>query len=81
MKTLKIFILEHCPHCKRALSYLKDYELKDIEVILIDERKESSVANSYDYYYVPSFFLDEVKIHEGTIDEEGMRELVDKYLR
>ena len=81
MKELKIFILEHCPYCKRALTYLEQYDLKDVKVTLIDERKESAIANDYDYYFVPSFFLDEVKIHEGAITEEGMRELVIRILQ
>ena len=81
MKELKIFILEYCPYCKRALTYLEQYDLKDVKVTLIDERKESAIANDYDYYFVPSFFLDEVKIHEGAITEEGMKELVIRILQ
>lgn len=81
MKELKIFILENCPFCKRALAYLEQYDLKDVKVKLIDERKESAIANEYDYYFVPSFFLNEEKIHEGAIDEEGMRKLVNRILQ
>lgn len=33
---------------------------------IIDEELEPSIAKQYDYYYVPTYFVDGVKIHEGA---------------
>lgn len=78
MKEVKLFILENCPFCKKALKLLSQYDLGDINIQMIDERKEAELASQYDYYYVPTFYLNEEKIHEGAIDEEGMAKLIQK---
>lgn len=82
---MKIFILEHCPHCRRAKDYLRELlaeneKYKDIEFEFIDEAKDVSLADSYDYYYVPSFFDGDKKLHEGTINKKQLKELLDSYL-
>ena len=74
MKDLKLFIMESCPYCKQALRSIEEVkfehpELRDIQIHLIDERKERRLADSYDYYYVPSFYIDEKKVHEGAVDK------------
>ena len=39
---------------------------------MIDEKKEPEVADKYDYYYVPTFFVGSEKIAEGVPTEEGV---------
>ncbi|MFV0394827.1 MAG: thioredoxin family protein [Coprobacillaceae bacterium] len=72
---IKIFILEDCPHCKNARRWIEELYLeepiyRDIEIEYIDEIKHSEIANTYDYYLVPSIYLDEKKVHEGVASKE-----------
>lgn len=83
---MKLFILEHCPHCRRARQWIKElYEenpqYQSIPLEIIDEEKEVSLANSYDYYYVPSLFDGTTKLHEGVASKEKIRMIFDDYLR
>lgn len=76
MKELKVFVLKGCPYCRIALEALKKVDLNDVNVEIIDERENPALAEQYDYYYVPSFYLDGIKIHEGVIDKEEAKRLV-----
>lgn len=82
---MRVFILENCPHCKRAIDYInllkaENEQYQNIDIEYIDEVKESELANSYDYYYVPSFFDGKRKLHEGTIKKEQVKKIFDDYL-
>ncbi|MFI3319431.1 MAG: thioredoxin [Rikenellaceae bacterium] len=72
MKKLTMFIQPRCPFCVKALKYIEDAkstypELQTIDIEVIDELKEPALADTYDYYYVPTFFLGREKLHEGGI--------------
>jgi hypothetical protein len=41
-------------------------EYKAIEIRKIDETEEPEYAAKFDYYYVPTFYVGEEKIHEGV---------------
>lgn len=77
-------MFDGCPHCKKALDFLNELRKEDkyshIEIEMIDERKEPEIAEKYDYYYVPTFYVDEVKVHEGTVTLEQVKEVLDKAL-
>ena len=82
---MKLFILQHCPHCERALKWMNElYQennlYKTINIDIIDEEKESELANEYDYYYVPSFFDGNKKLHEGVASKEIIKKIFDDYL-
>ena len=81
---MKVFILKNCPHCIRAMDYIKQLKEEDkyrnIDIEYIDEAIDSELADSYDYYYVPSFFDGDKKLHEGTINKEQVRKLLDDYI-
>lgn len=82
---MRVFILENCPYCKRARGYIKQLKEEDeryqkIDIEYIDEAKEEELANSYDYYYVPSFFDGDRKLHEGAINKDEVKQLFDEYL-
>ena len=76
MKELKVFILKGCPYCQIALRALDKAMFKDVNVIVIDERENPEIAEEYDYYYVPAFYLDGVKIPAGVIDKKEAERLV-----
>ena len=69
MKELKIFYLESCPYCRKAMKALKelktenpDYE--NVKIKWIEETRSPEIADSCDYYWVPSIFYDEEKLYE-----------------
>lgn len=83
---MKLFYLEHCPHCIRARKWIQElYEenpaYQEIPIEMIDEAKEVELADSYDYYYVPCLFDGETKLHEGVMSKEIIRQIFDTYLR
>ena len=71
MKKITMFILASCPYCIEALRWMDEvleenerYRLIEVEVI--DERKRPDIANKRDYYYVPTYYVGEKKLHEGV---------------
>lgn len=77
MKEVKLFVQSTCPHCKRCLVMVEELlnenaVYKDVPVTIIDERQDPVTADKYDYYYVPTFFVDEVKMHEGVPTREAV---------
>lgn len=72
MKPVKLFYLKSCPFCRKALKYIDEAkrthpELAAVEIELIEESEQPEVADRFDYYYVPTFYVDGVKVHEGGI--------------
>lgn len=85
MKRIQLFYLKNCPFCKKAFRYIEAAkaahpELQGLEIELIEESEEPEVADRYDYYYVPTFYIDGVKVHEGGIYPEEMEPLLRKAL-
>lgn len=85
MAKLKVFYLPLCPFCKKAFKYIEELkeeypEFKEVEIEKIDEAKDAALADSYDYYYVPTFYLNEKKVHEGGIFKDEVKALLQKAL-
>ncbi len=85
MKSIKLFYLRNCPYCKRALQYIEDEkrlhpELGALEIEMIEESEHPEIADRYDYYYVPTFYIGERKEHEGGIFLEEIEPLLRKAL-
>ena len=85
MKKITMFYLEHCPFCKRAFQYISELkaehpELADIEIETIEESQHPEIADQYDYYYVPTFYIDGQKEHEGGIYKDEVEALLRKAL-
>ncbi|GAB1360708.1 hypothetical protein SDC9_125801 [bioreactor metagenome] len=82
---LRLFYLPNCPHCKRALAMIEELqsanpEYATIEIEKINERIESALANQYDYYLVPTFYLGETKLFEGVPNKEAIEGVLKKAL-
>ena len=63
MKPVKLFYLKNCPFCKKALRYIEEAkaahpELAEVEIEMIEESEQPGVADGFDYYYVPTFYVD-----------------------
>ncbi len=85
MKPVKLFYLRNCPFCKRALRYIDEAktahpELAAVEIELIEESEEPEVADRYDYYYVPTFYVGGEKLHEGGIYPDEVEAVLRKAL-
>ena len=85
MKPVKLFYLRNCPFCRKAMRYIDEAkqncpEHRDIEIEMIEESEHPEIADSYDYYYVPTFYIDGVKVHEGGVLPGEMEDILRKAL-
>lgn len=81
MKEVKLFYLRECPFCKKALRYIeqaktKHSELADIEIEMIEASEQAALADKYDYYYVPTFYIAGEKVHEGGIFPDEVEQIL-----
>ncbi|HNZ82882.1 MAG TPA: thioredoxin family protein [Sedimentibacter sp.] len=86
MKKVKVFYMEGCPHCRRAFKILDELkannpEYAKIHMEYIDENKDVKAANAHDYYYVPTFYMDEVKLHEGVPTVEKIERVLKEAIK
>lgn len=80
MKPVKLFYLKNCPFCRKALRYIEQAkaahpELQPVAIEMIEESEQSDLADTFDYYYVPTFYVDGVKVHEGGIYAEEVEKI------
>ncbi|MDO4711075.1 MAG: thioredoxin family protein [Peptostreptococcaceae bacterium] len=83
MKKIRMFTAEWCPHCTNAKGWLKElleeepkYRELEIERIDIDTQKEK--LSDVDFYYVPTFYVEDEKIFEGVPSKEIIQEVLDR---
>lgn len=86
MKEILMMMLPNCPHCRRADALLKqlqeeDRRYRDIPIRRVDESAEPEFAETLDYYYVPTFFVDGVKRMEGVPSKETVRDVLEWALK
>ena len=72
MKEVLMFYLDSCGYCdkaKRALEALfqEDPRYREVPLTRIEESREPELADRYDYYAVPSYFVDGKKIFEARL--------------
>jgi len=80
MKEVKMFMMETCPHCKKAFLLMEELcrenpEYEAVKIEKIDERKQADYAAQFDYYYVPTFYVGGVKMHEGSPTKEALKKV------
>jgi glutaredoxin len=84
MKPIRLFYLKNCPFCKKALAYIDELKKREayqeIRIEMIEESEQADLANRYDYYYVPTFYVDGEKVHEGGIFPDEVEEIFRKAL-
>ena len=69
-KEVLMMVMAGCPHCRRAFEMMETLRAANsayqgVTVKVVDETQEPAFAETLDYYYVPTFFVDGVKVHEG----------------
>lgn len=80
-KCVRIFKLTYCGYCRRALQYVDELKAENpefaaLEIETIDEREEAEEAKKHDYYYVPTFYIGDEKVHEGAVTREQVEEIL-----
>ncbi|MFR5077727.1 MAG: thioredoxin family protein [[Clostridium] innocuum] len=75
MKHVRMMYLKGCPHCKAAFAMVKELqdsypELRGVNIEAIEEQEQKKLADSLDYWYVPTYFVDGVKLLEGVPTKE-----------
>ena len=84
MKPITLFYQTHCPFCKKAFAYIEELKkqdrYRDVEICLVEETEQPEVADRYDYYYVPTFYVGETKVHEGGIFPDEVKAVLDRAL-
>ncbi len=80
MKSVKLFYLERCPHClktgKDLAELMEDPRFSDVKIEWIEESQNAELAAQYDYYYVPCFYVNELKVKEGALSKEDVLDVL-----
>lgn len=45
---------------------------------VIDEIKDPHIADQYDYFLVPTFYINEEKVHEGIASKDIIKDIFEK---
>ncbi len=85
MQEITLFTLKNCPHCLLAKTLLARLRAEDaryaaLSIREIDEREQKALADSYDYYFVPSFFVGRKKLFEGHAEYDDVKRALDAAL-
>jgi len=83
MKKILMFELAYCPYCREAKRFMDEIlaehpEYAAIEIEHVDEGRDRARAMKYDYYYVPTYYVDGVKVHEGAATKALVEEVYRK---
>jgi hypothetical protein len=75
MKKVLLFHMAGCPFCRAADGWIRELtqeypELGQVEIERIDELKHPDTANRYNYWFVPTFYVDGKKVHEGICSKK-----------
>ena len=73
-KKITAFYLEGCPYCRQAREALQELtdenkKYSDISIEWIEERQHPEISEKYNYYNVPSMFIEDEKIYEARRGE------------
>ena len=72
MKEILMFYLNDCGYCRKAQQALAELEAKNpayqtLKLTKIEESEQPELADRYDYYAVPTFYVDGQKVFEAHI--------------
>ena len=58
----------------------EDARYAAVKVRVVNEQEDTALAESLDYYYVPTYFVGGQKLHEGVPTLEAVRRVFDAAL-
>lgn len=72
-----LFVMKGCPHCELALQLQEELftehpDWREIPLRIVDEREEKEFADAHDYYYVPCYYVNGSKVHEGHAERDDV---------
>lgn len=72
MKKITMFHIDECKYCdfaRKAIAELRaeNPEYNNVEIEMINELETPELTESYDYWSVPSLFIDHDKIFEAAL--------------
>ena len=88
MKSILMFHRDDCGYCLKARQALDELMVenpayRDLEITRIEETQQPALADQYDYYAVPTFYVDGKKVFEAHIGmsyesiKDAVREVLD----
>ena len=82
MKKVLLFHFESCPFCRYARRWIAQVQeenpaLRAVEIEMIDEQLHPALARQYDYWFVPTFYVDGNKVHEGVCTKEKVKRILE----
>ncbi len=85
VKKITMFYLPGCPYCRQALAWHQELfsenpVYRSLRLELVDEGREAERAAQYDYYYVPTYYVENDKLHEGAANKQIVRAVFDAAL-
>ena len=80
MKTITMLMMDTCPYCQAAFRWMDELlaeneKYKALTINKIDETIHPEIADKYDYYYVPTYYVGDDKLHEGAASLEVVRKV------
>jgi len=86
MKKITMFIIKSCPYCKAALEWMdelkeKNPDYKNLEIEIIDENEHPEIADKYNYHYVPTYYIEDKKVHEGAANIKKVEKVLKTALK
>ena len=72
MKEITMFYLDDCGYCQKARRALDELlaenpAYRDVPMTRIEESQQPELADQYDYYAVPTLYVDGEKVFEAHI--------------
>lgn len=86
MKKVTMMYLKNCPYCKQAMKWMEELfqenpAYKDIDMTYIEESEQPQIADSLDYWYVPTYFVDGLKLHEGAATKDKIKAVLEEAIK
>ena len=73
MKKILAFYIDGCPYCKQARKAVDELtnesQYAGVQIEWVNENQHPEISERYNYYYVPTMFVDDVKIYEAKRGE------------
>ncbi len=78
-----MFTMASCPYCRVAHRWMDQLleshpEFKDIQMEIIDEVQHPDIANDYDYWFVPTYYVGDHKVHEGAASKKIIKKVFEQ---
>ena len=74
MKPIRMFTMASCPYCQKARRWMDELMAENpayraLSIDIVDEVEQPEYAEQFDYYYVPTYYVDGKKSSRRRGDE------------